>query len=392
MPALKPSIDKLLQEAVAQGHVPGVAASVFDGDGTLYTGAFGERALGSGTPLTDDTVFTIFSMTKAITSIAAVQLVESGKLTLDSPAAGVIPSLGEIGVLEGFDKAGAPMMRPPTTPITLRHLLTHTAGFGYDIWNHEYVDYIAATGTPLLTSRKLAALQMPLLFEPSNRWNYGINTDWVGRLVEEASGQSLGEFLAEYIFEPLGMNNSGFAPTPSMVDRMAALHQRGEDGTLSLRPGLTPTPDAEFEMGGGGLLSTLDDYAKFARMILNKGVHDGKQFLTPESYALLSTNQMGDNRVMPLKSAIRAMTNEVDLFPSVHKTWSLAFMINEEETDTGRSAGSMGWAGLANTYYWIDPTKNIGGVFATQILPFCDEKSLPLNLDFEKSVYDHLSD
>ncbi len=388
--ALQATIDGILGSAVEAGAVPGVVAAVTDADGLLYNGGFGERALGGGAAMTPDSVVWIASMTKAVTGTAAMQLVEQGRLALDSPAKEVIPYLGEVQVLEGFDVSGEPQTRPPKTDITLRHLLTHTAGFSYEIWNPDIVRYQEATGTPMITTCEDAALTTPLCFDPGTAWDYGISIDWAGKMVEAVSGQKLGEYLEVHLFAPLGMDSTAFRITEGMRTRLARIHQRGEDDSFEVLD-LEIPQEPEFEMGGGGLYSTVGDYATFLRMFLNKGMGARGRVLEPETVALMSRNQMGDNRVGLLKTALPTLSNDAEFFPGMPKTWGLSFMINEEQAPTGRSAGSLAWAGLANSYYWIDPARGIAGVYATQILPFVDKTSLPLFLKFETAVYDSLN-
>ncbi len=391
MTGLKTSLDGLLRAGVDRGDVPGVSAMLTNGAETLYQGAFGERELGGGTAMSLDTVVSIASMTKAITATAAMQLVEKGELELDAPASKVIPYLGEVPVLDGFDDGGQPILRPAKTAITLRHLLTHTAGFGYEMWNREILDYQAATDSPSIRTRKLATLKTPLLFDPGTEWNYGISIDWAGQMVEAVTGQRLGDYMQASIFAPLGMASSSFKASPDMASRQAAIHLRGDDGALRATGGGAGLPEPEFDTGGGGLLSTVEDYTKFLRMILNRGECPGGQILAAETVAMMSANQMGDTRVGPMMTAVPPLSNDAEFFPGVEKAWGLSFMINLGPAPTGRSAGSLAWAGLTNTYYWIDPAKDIAGVYATQIYPFCDTLSLPLFLAFETAVYDSLS-
>jgi CubicO group peptidase (beta-lactamase class C family) len=379
--------DALLSNAVAAGDVPGAVAMATGRDGTLYEGAFGRRLLGQPAGMTLDTVCWLASMTKALTSVAAVQLVEQGRLDLDSPAGRWAPQLGTLGVLEGFDAAGAPRTRPAKRAITLRHLLTHTAGFGYPIWNADIARYQQVTGLPSVGTGKLAALNMPLLFDPGERWNYGIGIDWAGQLIEAAGGMKLGDYLRTALFEPIGMTSTAFKISASMRQRLAKMHQRSPDGALQPNLEFEVAQDPEFEVGGGGLYGTAGDYLKFIRMVLDGGVANGKRIIRPESLRLLTANQMGGLKVNPLKTANPALSNDAEFFPGVPKQWSCCFMINNETAPTGRSPGSLAWAGLGNTYYWIDPAKGIGGVYLSQVLPFVDVKSLPLFLEFEKTVY-----
>lgn len=387
---LKQKADRLLQDAVARGDVPGVAVLATDREGNFYEAAFGERVLGQGPAMTPDTVVWIASMSKAVTGACAMQLVEQGKLGLDEPAAAVIPALGDVKVLEGFDGAGEPKLRPARRAVTLRHLLTHTAGFAYEIWQEPIGRYQETTGVPGIISCEDAALTTPLLFDPGERWEYGINIDWAGKMVEVASGMKLGRYMQANIFEPLGMTSTAFHITDDMRRRLAKIHARGDDGKLEPQLELEIPQEPEFEMGGGGLYSTIGDYARFVRMILNDGRANGHQVLMPETVQAMSVNQMGTCRVCKLKTAIPAYSNDAEFFPGLEKSWGLSFMINEVEAPTGRPAGSLAWAGLANTYFWIDRRNGIGGVYATQVIPFGDVKSLPLYLDFEKTVYDNL--
>ena len=389
--SLRTKADTLLRAAVADGEVPGVVALATDRNETLYEGAFGERVQGGGAAMSPDTVVWIASMTKAITGTAAMQLVERGQLDLDRPAREVVPALAEARVLEGFDDAGQPVTRAPARPITLRQLLTHTAGFAYEFWQQPIVRYLEATGTPGIVTCEDRALTTPLLFDPGERWQYGINIDWAGKMVEAVSGQKLGAYMKANIFEPLGMRDTAFRISDEMRRRLARIHQRGDDDRLEPQLELEIPQQPEFEMGGGGLYGTVGDYAKFVRMILNEGRADGQQILKPETVRMMSINQMGDCRVCMLKTAMPPLSNDAEFFPGMPKTWGLSFMINTERAPTGRNPGSLAWAGLANTYFWIDPTAGIGGVYATQVLPFADKKALPLFFEFEKAVYDQLS-
>jgi methyl acetate hydrolase len=386
---LKQRADMLLGGAVAAGKVPGVVALATNREGTIYEGAFGERTLGSGVAMTTDTVVWIASMTKAITSVAAVQCVERGQLDLDAPAHKVVPAIAELQVLAGFDATGKPQLRAPRRAITLRQLLTHSAGCSYEIWNPEMQKVQAAFGIPSVTECKNKALQLPLVADPGERWEYGVGIDWAGKMVEAVSGKKLGAYLKDNLFDPLGMTSTAFKITPDMRARLAGTHLRGEDGKCAPFPFEIPQ-EPEFEMGGGGLYGTMEDYLKFVRMVLNGGQLKGERVLKPETVAHhLMQNQMGDCRVSLLKAAI-PLTNDAEFFPGVPKSWSLAFQINHEPTFTGRPAGGLMWAGLANSFYWIDPATGVGGVYATQIFPFADVESVPVYYAFETAVYDSL--
>src|SRR6058998_45827 len=286
------NVDAMFTRAVESKAVPGIVAAATTDGGTLYEGAFGKRELGKDAPMTVDTVVWIASMTKAITATAAMQLVEQGKLSLDRPAADVVPELAAAKVLEGFDAAGKPRLRAPKRPITLRHLLTHTAGFGYEIWNPSIAQYQTATGTPGIPPCTNAALTTPLMFDPGDRCEYGINIDWAGKMVEAVSGQRLDRYFQENIFGPLGMKDTSFTISPSQRARLASVHQRGGDGALAPIEFEIPQ-QPEFHMGGGGLYGTATDYLAFTQMILRGGGVKGVQLLRPETVALMSQNHIG---------------------------------------------------------------------------------------------------
>jgi len=380
------SLDQILSQAVESKAMPGIVAAAATDKGTLYEGAFGKRELGKEAPMAPDTVVWIASMTKAITAAAVMQLVERGKLGLERPASEVVPDLAKAKVLEGFDPAGKPRLRAPKRPITLRHLLTHTAGFGYEIWNQGIIQYQTATGTPGVTTCTNAALTTPLMFDPGDRWEYGISIDWAGKMVEAVSGQRLDRYFQENIFGPLGMKDTSFKISPSQRARLASVHQRGEDGALA--PIEFEIPQApEFFMGGGGLYGTARDYLAFARMIMQGGRVDGAQVLRSETVDLMAQNHIGALDIGVFKPAIPALSNEVALFPGMRKGWGLSFLINDQPAPTGRSAGSLAWAGLANTYFWIDRTKRVSGVFLSQVFPFWDHTAIDLVTKFETEVY-----
>lgn len=386
--SLKNQLDAVLGQAVNHGDVPGVVAMLTDREGTTYEAAFGRRSLDSEAPMRIDSVGLIASMTKALTSAAAMQLVEQGRLDLHSPASRWLPELGEVRVLEGFDANDKPRLRAPKTAVTLHHLLTHTAGFSYEFLSADYQRYQAATGTPGFVSCALDSIRLPLLFDPGERWSYGVSTDWVGRLVEAASGQRLGEYFAEHLLGPLGMRDTAFRIRPDMRERLATIHARGADGKLA--PMALELPQQpEFDMGGGGLYGTMGDYLKFLRMILNGGQSPGGRLLKAETVAQMSSNQLGSLEVPTIRSANRMFTNDLPMPPDNPHHWGLGFMINSKPLQTGRPAGSLMWAGLANSYYWIDPVNGIGGALMTQILPFADVKALPLFLAFEYTTYNH---
>jgi len=381
-----PRVDQLLKIATDRGDVPGVVAMAATREGPVYQAAFGKRALPDGPRMTADTVFWIASMTKAITSMAAMRLVEQGKLSLDWPIGEVMPELAAPQVLEGFDAAGEPQLRPARRPITLRHLITHTAGFVYDIWNPEMGRYMEKKGVPGIITCQNAALMLPLVFDPGDRWDYGINIDWVGKAVERASGQTLGDFFAEHIFGPIGMKDTAFTLSSERRARLVGMHARGADGALGPIPFELPE-EPEFQMGGGGLYGTAADYLAFERVFLNRGHANGRQVLRPETVQQMSENAIGGLDVRLLKTAVPAYSNDAEFFPGMLKKWSLGFMISTEAVPGGRGPGSLAWAGLGNTYFWIDPAKGIAGVILMQLIPFADPKAVALLGDFERALY-----
>ncbi|MGV7212628.1 serine hydrolase domain-containing protein [Bradyrhizobium sp. UFLA05-112] len=382
----KAQIDQVLRQKSDAKAIPGVVAIAATGKDVLYEGAFGKRDLSKPDAMTVDSVFWIASMTKAVTAAGAMQLVEQGKLSLEAPISTVLPDLASVQVLEGFDASGAPKLRPASRPITLRQLLTHTAGFCYNVWNGDCAQYLEKTGTPNIFSCQNVALKTPIMSDPGTRWEYGINIDFVGKAVEAVSGKKLDAYLRDNLFTPLGMSDTAFKITDDMRQRLVATHARGEDGSLA--PILFEIEqNPEFHMGGGGLYSTAGDYIKFTQMILNKGRGNGNQVLRPETIATMSQNHIGDLNVTKLTSVAPMYTNDVDLYPEQTKKWGLSFLINTVKTAEGRSAGSLAWAGLANTYFWIDPSRDVTGVILMQLLPFVDKECLEAYAGFERGVY-----
>src|SRR5580765_3605304 len=384
-------IDGVLRQAVDAKEVPGVVAMAATDKGVLYEGAFGLRALDQSTPMTLDTVFRIASMTKAITSVAAMQLVEQGKLKLEEPVPNIDPGLGSPQVLEGFDAAGAPKLRPAKRRITLRHLLTHTAGFSYDIWDADTGRYMKTAGLPARTTGKLASLRTPLSFDPGDKWEYGINIDWAGRLVEVLSGQPLDVYFRDKIFTPLGMKDSGFVVSAEQRARQARVHARQADGVLAPQPWeAAPVANPEFWSGGGPLYSTARDYLTFLQMLLNGGSWNGARLLKSETVAEMNKNHTGNIPAGIMKTQNPALSNDVDLFPGAQIRWGLGYMLNLQPGPNGRSAGTVSWGGIYNTYYWLDPSKRVTGLIMTQILPFADTRTLKLYGQFERGVYEAL--
>ncbi|MCP1979104.1 serine hydrolase domain-containing protein [Bradyrhizobium elkanii] len=382
----KAQIDQVLRQKSEAKEIPGVVAIAATGKDVIYEGAFGKRDLSKSDPMTADSVFWIASMTKAVTSAGAMQLVEQGKLSLDEPIGKLLPDLAAVQVLDGFDAKGEPQLRPAKKPITLRQLMTHTAGFAYDMWDGNLGKYLEKTGTPGIITCLNAALKTPIMTDPGTRWEYGTNIDFVGKAVEAASGKKLDAYLRDNMLAPLGMSDTAFKISDDMRKRLVGMHARGEDGTLAAIP-FELEQNPEFHMGGGGLYSTAADYIKFCQMILNKGKGNGNQVLKAETVATMGQNHIGELTVGKMTTALPMYTNDVDLYPEIVKKWGLSFLINTAKTPEGRSAGSLAWAGLANTYYWIDPSRDVCGVILTQLLPFADKHSLEAVAGFEKGIY-----
>ena len=378
-PANSQKIDKALQARVSAREIPGVVAMAANEQSVVYEGTFGFRDMTTGSRMSSDTVFRIASMVKLLTSIAALQLVERGKLKLDEPAGNIDPTLGSAQVLAGFDARGVPQLRPAQKPVTLRNLLTHTSGFSYRLWDPTVVRYLkVARSNPSLP-------RMPLMFEPGSRWAYGGSLDRVGRMVEIAGGQSLDRYFSDHITGPLDMNDTGFSLTVKQRARQASLHVRDASGKLLPQPLGEPNVPKAFS-GGAGIYSTAPDYLTLLQALLNGGSLGETSILRPETVALMSANQIGNLEAGILKTTNPALSNDVDFFPGVQLRWGLGHMINIDPVLDGRNAGSLTWAGLFNTYYWIDPTMRIAGVIMMQILPFADRQALKAYRQFESGI------
>src|SRR4051812_24401461 len=371
-------IDSLLRQAVERGDVAGMAAAAGNAAGTLYEGAAGSR--GGGAAMAPDTVGWIASTTKAITTAAVLQQVEAGRLSLDGPIAAVLPELVAPMVLQG----GA--LRPARGAITLRQLLTHTSGFGYNTWSSALDAHMAASGIPAVGSCQRKALTTPLLSDPGTEWNYGIGIDWAGLAAEAVTGKRLDALIAEGVTRPLGMADTAFKLGPAQRARLSAMHRREADGSLVPIPFEIPQ-DPEFHMGGGGLYGTARDYLRFCRMWLNGGALDGTRVLRPETVAEAMRDQIAPLAVRRMVSALPGASHDVTLFPGMRCGWGPSFLINEQDGPDGRAAGSLFWAGLANSYYWIDPQRDRTGVVVTQSLPFADPRALAVLAAFERAVY-----
>ena len=390
MDSFKAAADSILNRvATSNPGVPGVVAMATDRRGNFYEGAAGKRVLG-GADMTPDSVFAIFSTTKAITGTAVLQAVEEGKLDLDAPAKNYAPDIGALQVIEGFDSAGKPKLRAPKRDVTTRMLMLHTAGFGYDFFNQTYNRLAREQGQPSVITASKAALMTPLLFDPGERWEYGSNMDWCGQVVEAVRGKRLGEVFQERIFAPLGMKDTGFTLTPSMKARLTDVHARAADGSLSPM-NFVLNQEPEVHMGGHGLYATIGDYMRFIRCWLNDGAGENGRVLKAETVRMAEKNGLGEKKIAMLPGIIPSLSNDAEFFPGLPKSWALTFMVNDTAAPTGRPAGALGWAGLANLFYWIDRQNGIGGFWATQILPFADAVSFTGYMDFETATYAYMA-
>jgi CubicO group peptidase (beta-lactamase class C family) len=376
-------IDDTLRSGIAQRNLPAAVAMVASERSVLYSGAFGTRDA-SGVPVNADSIFAIASMTKAITTVAALQLVEQGKVKIDEPVSEHLPQLDKLEVLEGFDaETGRAMLRPARTPVTLKHLLTHTSGFCYDIWDRDMFQYTSKTKAPVPDVP-------PLMFEPGMRWQYGTGVDWAGRLVEVVSGMKLEEYFQAKILGPLDMRDTSYLVPPSKFDRLVTAYARQAKGLLQQNARVPPRVPREFS-GGGGLYSTTGDYVRFMQMILGKGRGSNNvRILEPMTVASMEINQIGTATAGKMKSYRPNFSNDVDIQPGATEKWGLGFLINTTAYDGGRSAGSLAWAGIFNTFFWIDPKRSVCAVLMMQFLPFVDKEAVGLLGDFERAVYGSL--
>ncbi len=354
---------------------------VADSSKTIYSGAFGVRD-SSGAPIAVDSIFSIASMTKPVTTVAALQLVEQGKLKLEEPVAKFLPQFAAAQVFDTFDDSGHPILRPPKVPVTLKHLLTHTSGLVYDFWFEKAFRYSSA----VKTSPAQGALP-PLMFDPGSGWQYGTGLDWAGRLVETVSGMNLEEYFQTRILRPLEMHDTSYILPASKFDRWVSQWQRRANGALEQNPRTQPAPP-KFYNGGGGLYSTASDYVRFMQMILARGrAPNGEQILQQKTVDSMETNQIGMATAGKMKSLRPELSSDVDMQPGEIEKWGYGFLINVKPYSGGRSAGSLAWAGLFNTFFWIDPKRSLCAVLLMQFLPFVDKEAVGLLSDFEHAVY-----
>jgi methyl acetate hydrolase len=378
------SIDDVLQAAVGQGAVPGVVAMAANEDGPIYEGAAGLRSADAADPITADTMMRIASMTKMVTTTAALQLAEQGSLDLDAPVDSYRPEFAELQVLDGFD-GDTPRLRPPASRATVRHLVTHTSGLAYWFWDANIDKYEQATGIANVLPGTADMFQAPLMFDPGARYEYGINVDWLGRVVEAISGQPLDAYLAEHITGPLGMTNTTGRMTAEQRANSTPIHVRGEDGTW-IATDIDWAQQPEYWGGGHFLYSTPRDYLQFQRMLLGRGSLGDVRILAEATVAEAFANQIGSlDFPSSIATAHPELSADVNLGPGLK--WGLGLLLNTAQQPGMRAVGSGAWAGLFNTHFWVDPASGITAAIYSQLLPFADGPALQLYVDYEQALY-----
>jgi CubicO group peptidase (beta-lactamase class C family) len=385
---MNPAIDKVLQGAVDGGAVPNAVAIAADDDGVIYEGAAGPVAVGGSVDVGPDHHFRIASMTKIVTTVAALQQAERRNLDLDAPVEAYCPAFAEIQVLDGFD-GDEPRLRPPASKATVRQLATHTSGLSYWFWNADVVNWEAATGTPNVMSGSAAIFDAPLVADPGTRFEYGINTDWLGKVVESAAGQPLDAYFAEHILGPLGMADTTFVMSPEQRANSVPVHVQGEDGEWTATE-IDWNQQPDWWAGGHGLYSTPRDYLRFQRMLLGSGRLGDTQILRPDTVAAAFTNQIGGLDFPASISTVDPVAS-CDFAAGPDHKFGLGLLVNSTDQPGRRAAGSGAWAGIFNSHYWVDPTTRVTGAIYSQFLPFVTPAAIQMYLDFETALYASVS-
>jgi CubicO group peptidase (beta-lactamase class C family) len=376
-------LQAVLDACVQAGDVPFAVAMVGDKNGIKWSGGAGERSPGQAASI--DTVFRIFSMTKAVGSTAAMILIDRGKLNPDTAVEDILPEFAKIQVLDRFD-GDKPILRAPKTKATVRNLATHTSGLEYEFWNCDVAKYLAVTSHPTILSGLKASLFYPLTTDPGTRWGYGTGIDWLGQVVEKIDGRRIDQYCREEIFVPLGMRDTAFEVSASMKPRLAAVSIRGEDGKFGPFE-LAPPSNPEFYGMGHSLYSTAPDYMNFLRMFLNRGEFGGKRLLKELSVEWMLADCLQGLNFRKMVTVTPAIAADCDPFPGTRRTHSFGFFRLEEDIPGMRSAGSQGWAGVLNTHFWFDPQKGVAAVIMTQSLPFMEPRFADTYVKFERAVY-----
>jgi len=363
-----------LKSAVDSGRIPGVVALVTDGERELYLEAVGRASVTPERPMRADAIFRIASMTKPVTSVAAMMLYEAGRLSLDEPIKTYLPDYEQPPVVASFDRATASVRtRPAQRPITIRHLLTHTSGVGY-----AFDDTVLAA----LQQAGMKDAEFPLLHDPGDKWTYGSSTQLLGRVVEKIERQPLDEVFRRRVFDPLGMTDTFYRIPDDKRDRLVTWHQRKND-TLVEMP--TATSEAVAVRGDGGLWSDARDYGAFLRMLINSGDSPHGRLLNARTVEMMTTNQIGR---LTVREMAAPMPSIALTFPTGagRDAFGFGFQIAANGTSP-RSAGSYSWAGVFNTFFWVDPERRIGVVLLMQVLPFFDSACKHVVEGFEERVY-----
>jgi methyl acetate hydrolase len=382
-------LDDVIRTAVERQDMPFVVAMIGDRHGVRWSGSAGEAQ--PGVAAASDTIFRIYSMTKAVGCTAAMILMDRGKLDPDMPVAEVLPEFANKRVLVGFDAEGKPLLRPPRKQATVRHLATHMSGLTYEHWNSRLRRYLEFTGQPGILSGLREGLDYPLMFDPGDRWEYGIGIDWLGQVVERVDGRAIDDFCRDEIFLPLNMRDTCFDKVPDIESRLSSVRVRGEDGSFTECELAPPTRPAFYGMGHA-LYSTAPDYMRFLQMYLNKGQLDGCRLLSEAGLVGLLKNQIGDTSIVLLKTTDPSVSADAEFFPGRKKSHSMCFQRIDEDIPGMRSAGSQFWAGVCNTHFWFDQKKDVIGIIFTQMLPFAEPRFMRVYEAFERAVYRTLAE
>jgi methyl acetate hydrolase len=378
------AIDKVLQEAVDSGGVPHVAAIAADRDGVIYQGAAGPREAGQSDPVTVDTMFRIMSMTKMPCTVAALQQLEQGHLDLDAPVAEYCPEFADVQVMTGLD-GDTPILRPPARQATVKNLITHTAGFGYWFWSERLVRWQEITGVPNVVAGSAASFTAPMLVDPGEAFIYGINIDWLGKVVEAVTGVGLDVAIKQGVTGPLGMDQTTFLMNDDQRPNSTPVHVKGEDGSwMSIGEVLNQAPD--WWAGGHGLYGPPSDYIKFERALLRGGELDGTRILRPETVDAAFSNQIGElDFPAELPTADPASTCTFRAGPGYK--WGYGLLLNTADIPGMRRAWSGAWAGLCNTQFWVDRSTGVCGSIYSNFLPFVTPEAVTMYNDFERALY-----
>ena len=379
----------VLHTAVDRGDLRVAMGMVGDSTGILMTHASGHSDASANEPVEPDAIFAIASMTKLVTTIAALQLVEDARLDLDVPVDVYLPQLAGLFVLEGFDDGGAPIFVDAHRAPTARELITHTSGFVYSIWNEDAL-ILESKGLSSGVGSGAKMLDAPLAFQPGTAWEYGIGIDWLGVLIEKISGKRLEPYFQDHILGPLGMTDTTFELQQGKINRALVMMMR-VNGELvessAMQPEATDPGSMEFYGGGGGLFSTLKDYGVLLTVLLNDGRHGDTTLLRKETVDSMFENHIGVLEITPVDAQMAPLSNNLDMGFGSPAKWGLGFLLHPQGTENGRSSGSASWAGLFNSYFWIDRENDLFGVFATQVLPFMDTESVAALTAFERALY-----